>query len=246
MFGNHKRLEKKLRSSGGTSATATVVECKTGMTITTGNDMIAANTKVVCKLKLQVTPSAEPAFEASTTTRFSQFSIPTQGDTVSVIYDPADHTKLVIDGSDAAQMHAILEKQIARHRARGTALDTAIADKLEEAHQEGRLDDPGTTRASIQAYNAEYTKVIQEAKQSAGMGSGPVISIGGQIVSDGHGTSGAQLMDLLNGHRAGGAPAATAAPDPVEQLTKLAALHDKGALTDAEFASEKAKIISPA
>jgi hypothetical protein len=246
MFGNHKRLEKKLRSTGGTSATATVVECKTGMTITTGNDMIAANTKVVCKLKLQVTPSGEPAFEASTTARFSQFSVPSEGDTVSVIYDPSDRTKVVIDGSDAAQMHAILEKQIARHRAGGTALGTAIADKLEQAHQEGRLDDPGTTRASIQAYNAEFRNVIKEATQSAGMGPGPVISIGGQIVSDGHATSGVQLTDLLSGHRAGGAPAATVAPDPVEQLTKLAALHDKGVLTDAEFAAEKAKIISPA
>lgn len=41
------------------------------------------------------------------------------------------------------------------------------------------------------------------------------------------------------------APPAPAAPavDPVEQLTKLADLHDRGVLTDAEFATEKAKIL---
>ena len=37
---------------------------------------------------------------------------------------------------------------------------------------------------------------------------------------------------------------AAPAPDPVEQLTKLAALRDSGALTEAEFEAEKAKILA--
>jgi hypothetical protein len=36
---------------------------------------------------------------------------------------------------------------------------------------------------------------------------------------------------------------AAGAPDPVEQLTQLAALKDSGALTEAEFEAEKAKIL---
>jgi hypothetical protein len=36
---------------------------------------------------------------------------------------------------------------------------------------------------------------------------------------------------------------AAAVPDPVEQLTQLAALKDSGALTEAEFEAEKAKIL---
>jgi hypothetical protein len=39
------------------------------------------------------------------------------------------------------------------------------------------------------------------------------------------------------------APAAPAA-DPIEQLTKLAALKDSGALTEAEFEAEKAKLLA--
>ena len=39
------------------------------------------------------------------------------------------------------------------------------------------------------------------------------------------------------------APAAEA-PDPIEQLTKLAALRDSGALTEAEFEAQKAKILA--
>jgi Short C-terminal domain len=40
-----------------------------------------------------------------------------------------------------------------------------------------------------------------------------------------------------------GMTGAAAQPDPVEQLTKLADLHDRGVLTDEEFAAEKAKIL---
>jgi hypothetical protein len=38
------------------------------------------------------------------------------------------------------------------------------------------------------------------------------------------------------------APAAPA-PDPITQLTQLAALKDSGALTEAEFEAEKAKLL---
>ena len=37
---------------------------------------------------------------------------------------------------------------------------------------------------------------------------------------------------------------AAAAPDPIEQLTQLAALRDSGALTEAEFEAQKAKILA--
>jgi Short C-terminal domain len=35
-----------------------------------------------------------------------------------------------------------------------------------------------------------------------------------------------------------------AAPDPLEQLEKLAKLHEAGALTDEEFAAQKAKLLA--
>ncbi len=37
---------------------------------------------------------------------------------------------------------------------------------------------------------------------------------------------------------------AAAAPDPTEQLTKLADLHERGVLSDEEFATQKAKILA--
>jgi hypothetical protein len=45
------------------------------------------------------------------------------------------------------------------------------------------------------------------------------------------------------GSGAGAAPASNGGPDHVAELERLAALHDNGALTDAEFTSEKAALI---
>ena len=39
-------------------------------------------------------------------------------------------------------------------------------------------------------------------------------------------------------------PRRPAAPDPIEQLTQLAALKEQGILTDAEFEAQKARILS--
>jgi hypothetical protein len=39
-------------------------------------------------------------------------------------------------------------------------------------------------------------------------------------------------------------PAAPAQPDKIAQLTQLAALKDSGALTEAEFETEKAKLLA--
>jgi hypothetical protein len=39
------------------------------------------------------------------------------------------------------------------------------------------------------------------------------------------------------------AAAAPAEPDPMEQLEKLASLHQQGILTDEEFAAQKAKLL---
>ncbi len=40
------------------------------------------------------------------------------------------------------------------------------------------------------------------------------------------------------------APEAAPAEDPMDQLTKLAQLHDQGILTDEEFSAQKAKLLA--
>jgi len=49
---------------------------------------------------------------------------------------------------------------------------------------------------------------------------------------------------IVNGMQISPAPASASQPDVVDQLTKLAELHDRGALTDAEFQAQKAKLLA--
>ncbi len=70
--------------------------------------------------------------------------------------------------------------------------------------------------------NGNVAAYVQQVKDQAASGNLPgVVIAGGQVVSG----------------------AAAPKPDVVDQLTKLADLHKRGALTDEEFQTEKAKLI---
>jgi hypothetical protein len=62
-------------------------------------------------------------------------------------------------------------------------------------------------------------------------------------------TAGGAANIMINGvsvdqMMAQAAGTAAASADPTEQLTRLADLHDRGVLSDEEFASQKAKILA--
>jgi Short C-terminal domain len=85
---------------------------------------------------------------------------------------------------------------------------------------------PGQPHRTMVARDAPSEKVVGLVTANA-PAAGANIMIGGQSVAD--------MMAQAGG--------AAAAPDPTEQLTKLAALRDSGALSDDEFAAQKAKIL---
>jgi hypothetical protein len=104
------RTRKRLEEQGRT-AQATVLEIASrGMTITSGNDQIVANTKVVLKTKLRVEPDGEPAFEVQERFRYSQFAIPAVGSVVAVIYDPDDHDKIMLSEDPTAVTQAAMSQ----------------------------------------------------------------------------------------------------------------------------------------
>jgi hypothetical protein len=191
-----KRKRKKLEESG-TRAPATIVEiADKGMTITSGNEHIVSNTKVILKVKLNVEPEGQPAFEIEEKFRFSQFGIPSAGQKVAVIFDPDDHDTIMLDDDPVATVSSMMAGTGA------SAEQQALITNLTGASL------GGADAAQLQAMAQQFSQ-----QNPAAFG---------------------QPM---------GAPAAPAAVDPVEQLTKLSALKDKGVLTDAEFAEQKAKIL---
>jgi hypothetical protein len=85
---------------------------------------------------------------------------------------------------------------------------------------------PGQPHRVMVAKDEASNKVVELVTANA-PAAGANIMIGGQSVAD------------MMAQAGGGAAAA----DPTQQLTKLADLHDRGVLSDEEFATQKAKIL---
>ncbi len=70
---------------------------------------------------------------------------------------------------------------------------------------------------------------------------GTAAVVGGHMANKQAQAQAAQAPEAAPEPQAAPAPAA---PDKIEQLTQLAALKDSGALTEAEFEAEKAKLLA--
>lgn len=92
---------------------------------------------------------------------------------------------------------------------------------------------------------------LTSCNYSAGLGFGSVelVTSGGQhsrvtMVGKEEGERIGQLISQqMQAHRGQPQAAPATAPDPVAQLTQLAAMHDSGALSDEEFAAAKARLL---
>lgn len=152
MFGNDRALEKRLRKGAGKTARAMIVDAKKGhwVSSTGGNESQLANSaKVTWTLTLRVTPDGEPPFDATVKEAFRAGGRPTINDDIKVLYDPQDHSKVVIDHTpmtDAERMERrrrAAEKALAQgHTASASPFSRAsapashpavnVADELEK------------------------------------------------------------------------------------------------------------------
>jgi hypothetical protein len=100
-----------------------------------------------------------------------------------------------------------------------------------QAAARNTAETPGMPHRFMVAKDAPSQGVIDALVSASAV---PNVMIGGQSLQDMMAQAGA----------AQGIPSAAAPADPTERLTKLADLHDRGVLTDEEFAAQKAKILS--
>ncbi len=199
MFGKLSRGSRKSLEAGGHRASATVLEISDrGMTVTHGSEGYVGNTEVILKTRLSVQPDGQPAFEVEQKFRYAQMSIPSVGSRVSVLYDPEDHDKVMIEDRPPIVDVPGLP---------GGTLDLGA---MLETIKDTKAAHPGDRMAMADALKA------QMGLDTMGMTPGMITMAG--------------------------IPGMT--PDPVAQLERLAALHSSGALTDAEFAAEKAKLLA--
>jgi hypothetical protein len=95
----HDHLEKKLREHGR-SAPAEILGMRTEGSGNSVRGMLADDDDLsgrwtLARLHLRVMPEGEPPFEATVRARLHTFKY--KGDTVPVLYDPADQDKVVVD-----------------------------------------------------------------------------------------------------------------------------------------------------
>jgi hypothetical protein len=207
VFGRDKRLEERLRASG--RPWAEVLEAdRSRLSVTVGNPALVHNTEVVWSLRLRVYPEGEPPFETGVKARFPQLSAPRRGSSVAVLYDPADHSRVVVDQSEEGIVDA--------------ALGSALAGNPAVAGDPGLGDALGTLMRDAMADPLGFRQRMQE---QAAAGINPL--------------TGAASMPRPPSSQ----PPAPASPDPIDQLTRLAELRDRGVLTDEEFQTQKRRIL---
>jgi hypothetical protein len=141
-----------------------------------------------------------------------------------VIYDPKDHSKIVIL-EDQVFPPGISHEQAERSAARRKKVTAAaksgnMAEFIEEDIRARKAEAAKRVQEAQAAYSGNVAQFIEDMK-AKGAGSG--------LIADG--------APLVIG---GGA----AKPDIADELTKLADLRDRGVLTDAEFEAQKAKLLA--
>ena len=173
------------------------------------------------KVTLKVEPEGQPAFEATFHQTFPG-RIPIKGFQVKVMYDPDDHSKIVIQDDQIFPpgiSHEQAEKSAARRKRMQAAAESGnMASFIEEDIRAKKAEAALRVQEAQAAYSGNMAEFIEEMK-AKGAGSG--VNIGGALSASGAATT----------------------PDIADELTKLADLRDRGALTEAEFETQKAKLL---
>ena len=219
MFGR----KKKDILANGIQARATITNVQdTGMTI---ND----NPRV--KLTLQVMPDGDMPFEATKKVTVSRIAVPRIGESMWVRYDPADPGAIEFDEAKNAEASAAATSSIAINP--GGVSVTGGAAVIDARNVPGLRDEFLKAIADTQSGNPAGQAEMQAAIAKA-MSAGNALTTG----LPGAGVPGAGLPGA--GLPGGAAPATE---DPLDRVKKLNDLRLSGALTDAEFEAQKAKIL---
>lgn len=151
MFGSADRLEKQLRNGGGKTAVAHILEAKKGrFALSSGGDAAqqVASAHINWTLTLQVAPGGESPFDAVVKEAYPEMSAgPAVGSALGVLYDPKDHTKVVVDHSTAGTAARVAGNLSAASRA---AFEQSGGASAEQLLQE-RITDPAAFQQRMQA-----------------------------------------------------------------------------------------------
>jgi hypothetical protein len=96
MFGGKKRAERRLEEAGQTARATVVTLHRGGTWWVNGAHGTPDVQRTNCRVTLEVQPAGEPSFQTELKTHFRTDSIPSEGDLLDVVYDPADHDNVEV------------------------------------------------------------------------------------------------------------------------------------------------------
>jgi hypothetical protein len=266
MLGHHPLLRHELEKKGR-RALAKVREAKKTHyyeSVGTTPAQEVQNTRVLWKLVLSVEPEGEAAFDANVEDFFSSGAVVEPSERhyqFVVLFDPSDHSKILIDHSEeGARMLSVEQFQegadarVSRMREQG---QDVWADRVQAA-QDSLAEYMGTDHSQLSADEREDALHAQQQKMReimAGDSAQRAEQIRG-IQTDASLSpeeKRAKIMELMPGMGIAVPNMPMAPPPPpdpaaaadatADALTKLAALRDRGVLTEAEFQAQKAKLL---
>lgn len=138
MFGNKKRLEKKLSERGGQVAWAKILSTQKKFSPTQGSGRPGAGGTgaIHFAVTVRVEPEDEPTFEATFKQAFTGWP-PQEGWQCKVIYDPSNHDEIAIlegsimpGGISHDKAERVAERIAGRATSPGTAPTVDTADEL--------------------------------------------------------------------------------------------------------------------
>jgi hypothetical protein len=212
MFGSQERLHKRLLADG-LPAQAVVVRSEP-TTWTEGYGGMATDRK--WKVTLRVMPEGDEPFEVDLAVYFKTGQPPNEGSTLSVLFDPADHSKVSADVSSVVSAPpptgTVDEASVAETKAEIGQMNLGSASSLWKLGRMGKQLKELNMAQARQGRNAAFAS---------------------------------QVIVLGSAQPAQPAQAEPAQPPPstVDRLAELSELHDRGRLTDEEFAQAKKMLL---
>jgi hypothetical protein len=206
--------KKKDILANGIQARATITNVQDTGTTINDNPRVA--------LTLQVQAEGDQAFEVTKKTLVSRVRVPRVGDTMWVRFDPADRSRVEFDTARTDEVNA--------------AARAAVADQ--GALAGGLAINPGSTvidARNVPGLREELLKAVADAQGGGATGEAEVQAAVMRAM---------QAGAVIETPGLTSAPAAAAAEDPLDRIKKLNDLRLAGALTDAEFEAQKAKILA--
>jgi hypothetical protein len=253
MFGHQPLLERTLRKHGRRALAKIREVQRTHYTETIGNDAVVVDTRRLWKLAIQVEPDGQPPFETRVETFFGQSAEPAPSDDYAlvVLYDPGDHSRVIVDHSEEGRR--LLDDVLTRQRADGRTErmrgrgQNVIADRYAQIHDPalglfgagGLSADPAERKRQLAERRAKIKEIM--AGQTA---EDRIALIRESMAGADVGATPAAMSEsgLVPGSRPA-PPDVAPATATVDALAKLADLRHRGLLTDEEFRAQKQKLL---